>query len=339
MNRLLFQSLCVSVLILCLITGTSFAAGKIHKFVATPENVHNGFLESTIPPALTIESGDTVIFNSLMLFEGKLKAGMTMNDIMALRKQVMDRGNRAYALTGPFYVKGAQPGDVLEVRIKKIVPGDYGITYNYPGSMKLGGLPEYVEDGWSKTVYFAKDKKTAEFKPGIVIPLKPFFGTMAVSPRPGEKISSGVPGYYAGNMDNKELVAGTTLFIPVNVPGALFMAADAHGAQGDGEVNITGLETYIEEAVMEFVVRKDMKLTRPMAETPTHWITMGFHPSLDEAMKHALKDAIDFLMKNKGLTKNEAYALCSVAVDFRVTQVVDGDKGIHGMIPKSIFKK
>jgi len=339
MNRVLLRSLLVTLLCLCLFVGSALAAGKVHKFVATPENVYNSLLESTIPPVLTIDSGDTVIFNSLMLLEGKLKAGMTMDEILVLRKGVLDRGNRAYALTGPFYINGAEPGDVLEVRIKKIVPGDYGMTYNYPGNMKLGGLPEYVEDGWSKTVYFSKDKKTAEFKPGIVIPLNPFFGTMAVSPRPGERINSALPGYYAGNMDNKDLVAGTTLYIPVSVAGALFMATDAHGSQGDGEVNITGLETYIDEAVMEFIVRKDMKLERPMAETPTHWITMAFHTSLDEAMKIALKDAIDFLVDNKGLTINEAYALCSVAVDFRVTQVVDGNKGIHAMIPKAIFKK
>lgn len=312
--------------------------GKIHRFTATPDNIHNGMFESTIPPVLKIDSGDTVIFNSLMLFEGKLRAGMTFEEVLALRKSVLDRGLGAYALTGPFYVNGAEPGDVLEVRIKRIVPGDYGITYNYPGDMNRGGLPEYIKDSYIKTVPFSKDKKTAEFKPGIVFQLRPFFGTMGVSPKPGERKNSGVPDYFGGNMDNKELVAGTTVFFPVFAKGALFMAADAHGAQGDGEVNITGLETYIEEAEFQFIVRKDLKLERPMAETPTHWITMGFHQSLDEAMKIALRDAIDFLVRTKNLSKNEAYAVCSTAVDFRVTQVVDGNKGIHAMIPKEIFK-
>jgi acetamidase/formamidase len=339
MNRKLLFCMVVTLLCCCLIGGNAMAAGKVHKFVATPENVHNGMLESTIPPALTINSGDTVVFNSLMLLEGKLKGGMTIDEILALRKEVLDRGNGAYALTGPFFVNGAEPGDVLEIRIKKIVPGDYGITYNYPGDMKRGALPEYVTEGWSKTLYYSKDKKTAEFMPGIVIPLKPFFGTMALSPRPGEKKNSAVPDYFAGNMDNKELVAGTTLFVPVSAKGALFMAGDAHGAQGDGEVSITAIETYIKEAVFQFIVRKDMKLERPMAETPTHWILTSYHPSLDEALKIALKDAIDFLVAKKGLTKNEAYALCSLAVDFRITQVVDGNKGVHAMIPKSIFKK
>ncbi len=329
----------VFLLCFCLLATGAFAAGKVHRYTATPDNVWNGALQSDIPPVLTIESGDTVIFNTLMLFEGRLKAGMTIDQLLALRADILDRKKGAYALTGPFYVKDAAPGDVLEIRIKKLVPGDYGVTYNYPGTMGRGGLPEYVPDGWFKTVYYAKDKKTAEFKSGIVIPLKPFFGTMALAPKPGEVHSSGVPGYYAGNMDNKELVAGTTLYVPVNVPGGLFMAADAHGSQGDGEVSITGFETYIQEAVLEFVVRKDMKLERPMAESATHWIVMSFHPDLDEAMKIAIKDAIDFLVKNKGLTVNEAYAVCSLAVDFHVTQVVDGNKGIHALIPKAIFVK
>ncbi len=333
--------LCLVAALLCcfIISGAAYAGEKVHKFKATPENVHNGMLESTITPRLTINSGDTVIFNSLMLLEGKLKAGMSMDEILALRKEVMARGNGAYALTGPFFVKGAEPGDVLEIRIKKIVPGDYGITYNYPGDMKRGGLPEYVPDGWSRTLYYSKDKKSVEFMPGIVIPLRPFFGTMALAPRPGEKKNSAVPDYFAGNMDNKELVAGTTLYVPVSAKGGLFMAGDAHGAQGDGEVSITAIETYIKEAEFQFILRKDMKLERPMAESKTHWILMSFHESLDEAMKIALKDAIDFLMAKKGLTKNEAYALCSLAVDFRITQVVDGNKGVHAMIPKSIFKK
>lgn len=317
---------------------TTMETGKVHKFVATPQNIHNGMFESTVPPVLKIDSGDTVVFNSLMLFEGKLKAGMTFDDVLAIRKSVMDRKLGAYALTGPFYVNGAEPGDVLEVRIKRIIPGDYGITYNYPGNMNRGGLPEYIPDSYIKTVYFSKDKKSAEFKPGVVFPVKPFFGTMGVSPKPGEQKNSGVPDYFGGNMDNKELVAGTTLFLPVNAKGALFMAADAHGAQGDGEVNITALETYIEEAEFQFIVRKDFKLERPMAETATHWIAMGFHQDLDEAMKIALKDSIDFLVRTKNLTKNEAYAVCSSAVDYRVTQVVDGNKGVHAMIPKEIFK-
>jgi len=134
-------------------------------------------------------------------------------------------------------------------------------------------------------------------------------------------------------------VAGTTLFLPVSVKGALFATGDAHAVQGDGEVNVTAIETAMEEAVLEFVVRKDLKLELPMAETPTHWITMGFHEDLNEATKTALRGAIQFIAKTKGLTRDDAYSLASLAVDLRVTQIVNGTKGIHAMIPKAIFKK
>jgi acetamidase/formamidase len=160
-----------------------------------------------------------------------------------------------------------------------------------------------------------------------------------VAPKPGEKRPAGIPDYFGGNMDNKELVAGTTLYLPVSAKGALFSAGDAHAVQGDGEVDVTAIETAMEEAVLQFLVRKDMKIERPMGETGSHWITMGFHKDLNEAVKIALRDAIRFISQTKGLTPGEAYALSSLAVDLRVTQIVDGHKGIHAMIPKAIFRK
>ncbi len=323
--------------VIVMLLGAVSAEAKTHTFKITPGQAYNGDLESSIRPVLTVDDGDSVIFNTVMLLEGKLAADMSIEDVLKLRGEVLGRGNNGYAFTGPFYVRGAEPGDVLEIRIRRIVPGDFGVSYIYPGDQNKGALPEAFEKGWSKTLRFSADKKTAVFRPGVVLPLRPFLGTMALAPKAGEKRPPAVPDYFAGNMDNKELVAGTTLFVPVNVPGALFMAADAHGCQGDGEVSITASETYFEEIELEFVVRKDMKLLRPMAETETHWIVMGFHTSLDEAMKIALSDAIDFLAREKGMTREEAYILCSLAVDFRVTQVVDGNKGIHGMIPKEIF--
>jgi len=331
-----FNLIALTLLIFSLCVVPSDA--KTHTFMIPKEKAYNGNIQSDIPPVLTIDSGDTVIFNTIMLFEGKLAADMTIEQVVALRKDLQARKAGVYAFTGPFYINGAEPGDVLEIKIKRIVPGDYGVTYIYPEEMGLGGLPEGSKAGFFKTLWYSPDKKTTEFKPGITLQLRPFLGTMAVAPKPGEVHPPGVPNYFAGNMDNKELVVGTTLYVPVNVPGALFMAADAHGLQGDGEVCITACETYFDEVELEFVVRKDIKLELPMAESPTHWIVMGFHKDLDEAMKIAVRQAIEFLTKNKGLTSDEAYALCSLAVDFRVTQVVDGNKGIHGMIPKDIFK-
>ena len=328
---------CALVLLL-LLARSSRSEAATHEFFITKEQAYNGMLTSDIPPALVIDDGDTVIFNTVMLMEGNLSPDMTFDDMFALRQSMRERNIGVYAFTGPFYVQGAETGDVLEVRVRRIVPGKFAVTHIYPDSVGAGGLPEGFDKGWLKPLRLSEDRTTIQFTPEISLPVRPFLGTMAVAPRPGEVRPPAVPGYFAGNMDNKELVAGTTLYIPVNVPGALFMAADAHALQGDGEVSIAAAETYFEEAELQFVVRKDMKLSYPLAETSTHWIVMGFHQDLDEAMKMAIREAISFLQEKKGLTREEAYSLCSLAVDFHVTQVVDGDKGIHGMIPKGIFR-
>lgn len=314
-------------------------SGKAHKLVATSQTVHTGFFDSTISPVLSIDSGDTVVLNTMMLMDNQLRCGMTFEELLALRQGYVDRKVPPHTLTGPIFVNGAEPGDVLEVRIKKLVPIHCGVNYHLPGKMGIGGLPEDFPNGQIKTLKFDLEKMETTFAPGIVIPLKPFLGVMGVAPKPGERRSTTIPEYFGGNMDNKELVAGTTLYLPVIVRGALFSTGDAHAAQGDGEVNVTAVETAMEEAVLQFIVRKDMKLERPMAETPTHWIIMGFHKDLDEAVKIALRDAIQFMVKTKGLTPDDAYALASMAVDLRVTQIVDVNKGVHAMIPKAIFKK
>ena len=313
-------------------------SGKIYRLIASPQTVHTGFFDAALPPVLTIESGDTVVMNSMMLMDGRLRCGMSLEELIAARRYYVERRLGPHTLTGPIFIQGAEPGDVLEVRIQKFLLADGGVNYHFPGEMGIGGLPEDFPDGQMKSFKLDLERMETIFSRGIVLPLKPFFGVMGVAPRPGEKRTSSVPDYFGGNIDNKELVAGTTLFLPVQVPGALFSAGDAHAVQGDGEVDVTAIETAMDEAVLEFFVRKDLKLERPMAETPTHWITMGFHPDLDEAVKIALRDAIRFLSKSRGLTQDDAYALSSLAVDLRVTQIVDGNKGIHAMIPKTIFK-
>ncbi len=311
---------------------------KTHYLKANPQTVHTGFLDSTIPPVLTIESGDTVVLNTLWLMDGQLHGGMTLEELMAIRQTYLDRKTGSHTLTGPIYVRGAEPGDVLEIKIQTLVPADCGVNYHYPARMNAGGLPEDFPAGQFKTFQLDVEKMETTFAPGIVIPLRSFMGVMGVAPKPGQKMPAAVPDYMGGNLDCKELVAGTKLFLPVSVPGALFSTGDAHAAQGDGEVNITAIETAMEEAVFQFFVRKDMDIERPMAETDTHWITMGFHKDLNEAVKIALRDAIRFLSQTKGLTPDDAYSLSSIAVDLRVTQIVDGNKGIHAMIPKAIFR-
>jgi acetamidase/formamidase len=314
-------------------------AQMTHTLKATPQTVHTGLFDASIPPVLTINSGDTVSLNTMMLMDGQLRCGMTLDEMLAVRQAYVDRKVGPHTLTGPIFVKGAEPGDVLEVRVKKLVPANCGVNMIYPGKMNFGGLPEDFPNGQFKTFQLDLQKMETVFAPGIVIPLRPFLGIMGVAPKPGEKRISSIPDYFGGNMDNTELQVGSTLYLPVSASGALFSTGDAHAVQGDGEVDMTAIETAMDEAVLQFIVRKDMKLERPMVETPTHWITTAFHKDLNEAVKIALRDAIGFISKTKGVTPEDAYAICSLAVDLRVTQIVDVNKGIHAMIPKAIFKK
>jgi acetamidase/formamidase len=226
---------------------------------------------------------------------------------------------------------------VLELRILQV---DLAVPYGYNRQRPYtGALPDEFPAFWQRVIQINRVAKTAELARGVVAPLDhPFFGTMGVAPDPSMgRISSSPPGIHTGNIDNKDLVAGTTLYMPVQTAGALFSVGDGHAAQGQGEVDLSAIETGL-RGRFQFVVRKDMKLTWPRAETPTHWIVMGLHPNLEEAMKIAVRETINFLTgRFPKLTREEAYMIASIDVDYHVTQVVDGTKGIHGMIPKAIF--
>jgi len=273
--------------------------------------------------------------------EALLGAGLPLDQVQpALReveREVKDRGEVAHILTGPVWIEGAEPGDVLEVKIlsvELVVP--YAWNYFRPGR---GFLPDEFPYVYFKLTPLDLKRQVAKFSDAVELPLKPFFGVMGVAP-PAEtgRISSGPPWVHAGNMDNKELVAGTTLYLPVHVNGALFSIGDGHAAQGDGEVCVTALETSL-RGTFQFSVRKDLKLRWPQAETPTHYMTMGFHENLEEATKIALNEMLDWLVSEKHLTRSDAYILTSNAVDLRITQLVDGKKGVHALLPKTIFVK
>ncbi len=317
----------------------TLSRNRSHRLAASPATVHTGYYDNSLRPVLTVDSGDVVSIETMMLMDGQMQPSMTAEEIANLRLGYYARGLSTHTLTGPIYVNGAEPGDVLEIRILELVPYPFGVNYSMPGSTGSGTLPDEFHDGYARGFEWAPEAKEVEFRPDVRLPLRPFMGIMAVAPGAAGQVNTVSPGPYGGNMDLKELVEGTTLYLPVFVPGALFSTGDAHALQGDGEVSTTALETSMKEARFQFLVRKDMKLERPMAETPTHWITMGFHPDLDEAARIALRDAIEWLVRNKGLSREEAYSLCSLAVDLRVTQLVDKDKGIHAMIPKAIFKE
>lgn len=309
-----------------------------HRLLCTSETMHVGFFDQSLPPVLTIDSGDEVDFEIGTLYGNRVQPDMSLQDLMRLRDELrLPPELSLHTMTGPVAVRGAQPGDTLEIRIRELRLGDFGYNVAYPGSLCKGLLPEDFPDGHVKWFHFPSGQLTTEFAPGINIPLRPFMGIMGVAPREPGRVSSMPPWTFGGNMDNKELVAGTTLYLPVWMPGGLFSPGDAHGVQGNGEVSVTAIETSMRSARLEFHIRQDMPLQRPMAETPTHWLTMGFDPDLDEAAKIALRDMIAFISRRWGLSHQDAYSLCSISADLEVTQVVDGNRGIHVMLPKAIF--
>jgi len=326
--------------VLC-VCGAVFAAD--YKLNPSPTTVTWGYYWSEAKPALRIKSGDTVEVHTLTTASprGLAQVGVKDADIEPELKEIYAhpelRSLGGHILTGPIYIEGAEPGDTLEVRIQKIA---LATPYAYNGFSPQRGVLSKGDFDHPKSRLIPLDaqRMVGKFADGIEIPLHPFFGSMGVAPAPElGKVNSGPPGAHAGNLDNKDLVAGTKLFIPVFVPGALFLVGDGHAGQGNGEADITAMETSL-VGTFQFVVRKDMHLKGPRGETPTHWIAMGLDPDLNQAMINAVRDAIDFLVTEKHMSREDAYALCSVAVDFNVTQAVDGTKGIHGLIPKSIFK-
>jgi acetamidase/formamidase len=319
----------------------SLASAAHYQLKPTPKTVAWGYYYAAAAPVLHIQSGDTVEIQTLttasptLLEAAGLPPGEVEQSLRDIYREVKDKGPGGHILTGPISIAGAEPGDVLEVRIQSIklaVP--YATVAFRP---KAGFLPEDFPYSRSKLVRLDEKNGVAHFTAGVDIPLRPFFGSMGVAPpESAGRVSSAPPGMHAGNMDNRELVAGTTLFIPVFAPGANFEVGDGHAAQGNGEVVITALETSL-TGVFQFIVRKDLHLRWPRAETPTHYITMGMHEDLTEAARIAVREAVDFLVAEKRLSRDDAYMLSSVAVDFSITQLVDGNKGVHAMIPKSLF--
>ena len=310
---------------------------------ASPSTVVWGYYSAKAKPVLTIHSGDTVRIQTLSTCgptERLTEEGVASADIPAynadIYREVKDRGPGGHILTGPIAVEEAEPGDVLEVDILKI---DIDVPFACNGfSAGRGFLPNDYPYSRRKIIPLDRERMVAKFASGIEIPLHPFFGSMGVAPpESAGRYDSAPPWMHAGNIDNKELVAGTTLYIPVHAKGALFEAGDGHAGQGNGEVDITALETFL-SGTFRFIVHKDRHLLWPRAETPHAYITMGFSPDLKEATTLAVREMIDFLVDEKHLTRDDAYMLTSVAVDVDITQLVDGNVGVHAVCPKNIFK-
>jgi acetamidase/formamidase len=335
-----FRRYRVSVLVVVFGSSLIFPALGQHTIHVTPSTVQWGFFASNAKPVLTVKPGEVVTIDTICGIPEMLEqlGAATDEPIREMKEmyakvEVKDRGPGPHFLTGPVAIEGAMPGDVLEVEIVDIrLRSPYGWMMIQPES---GALPEEFPYLRKKLVPLDQRKNVAEFAPGIRIPVRPFFGNLGVAPQMG-RLNSAPPSYNAGNLDNKWLVAGSKLYIPVHAPGALFAVGDGHAAECDGEVCLTAIETNL-TGVFRFTVRKDMNLRWPRAETPTHIITMGLHESLDEAARRATKEMIDYLVTARGLSRDDAYMLTSAAADLHVTQVVDGVKGVHAMLPKAIF--
>jgi acetamidase/formamidase len=303
---------------------------------ASPETCHWGYFDAERTPALTIASGDEVIINSVSGGPQNLPgAGFHVPPELLEIHAAGLPGMPGHILTGPVAVAGAVPGDVLQVEILDVsLRQDWG--FNYFGPLK-GTLPQDFPEMHQTIIPLNAARGMATMPWGLELPLAPFFGVMGVAPpREWGRISTIEPRVHGGNIDNKELVAGSTLFLPVFNDDALFSCGDGHGAQGDGEVCVTAIETAL-SGRFRLTVLKDRDLTYPQAETPTHFITMGMAPDLDRCAEMALRDMIALVSQRAGISREQAYMLCSLAGDLRITQTVNREKGVHMMMAKHLI--
>jgi acetamidase/formamidase len=318
------------------------AAERVHELKPTASTVHRGFFDSSLKPVLTIQSGDVVrvwtatgnpkYFESLGVPKEKIPA-----ELYELWKGAPGEGRDDHTLTGPIAVEGAEPGDAIEIKIRAI---DLWLPIAGMGfRANRGSLPEEFPYSRDRVLFFDPAKKEIPFAPGIVVPAKPFWGVIGVAPPVSMgRVPSGPPNVFGGNLDNRDLQPGTSLFLPVHVKGALLSFGDGHAVQGAGEVGMSAVETSLKGEV-QVVLHKGMHITWPRAETPTHYMTMGLSEDLDTAAKIATREMLDFIVETKHLNRDDALMLMSAAMDLHVTQIVDGTKGIHATMPKAIFQQ
>ncbi len=329
------------VFLICARAGAQ-SGGKVYELKSSPATVHRGFYDATLKPVLTIDSGDRVkvwtttgnpkYFENLGVPKEKIPA-----ELYAAFDGVQDSERGDHTLIGPMYVNGAEPGDTLEIRILSV---DVWLPIAAQSFRPHRGvLPEDFPYAKDKVLWIDLTKKTVELDPGVVVPVKPFWGDIGVAPpREMGRIIAGPPNVNGGNMDNHDLGAGSTLYLPVHVPGALLSLSDGHALQGDGEVCLSAVETSLKGEI-QVIVHKGKRIGWPRAETPTHYMTMGFDEDLNQAAKIATREMLNFIVEEKGLSREDAYMLLSATMDLVVTQAVDGTKGIHALVPKAIFQK
>ena len=305
-----------------------------HELSASVETVHWGYFDAALAPLVVVESGDTITIQTVSgapeyMPDPPLVVPAELQQIHSTLQPELG----PHILTGPVAVDGAEPGDRLDIEILDIhLDVDWGWNTHKPA---LAALSD-VADPWTRHLEIDREKMRAMLPWGGVIPLQPFFGVLATAPPPAMgRVSSKPPDFFGGNMDNKELGVGSVVSLPVHTAGALFSVGDGHAAQGDGEVDLTALETCM-TGTFELRLVKQQPLSTPRAVTPTHYITHGFDPDLNLAAEHALRDMIDWLGTRADLSAADAYLLCSLACDLHVTQVVNATKGVHAMVLREI---
>jgi acetamidase/formamidase len=312
--------------------------GRVHTVPSTQDTVRLGVFDSTLPNILEIDSGDVIVYpNTWSHFLNQVQPGVPIDVLAQLRRD--NPGKGPHSIIGPVGVRGAEPGDMVAIHYQRLMPVDWGVTFVNPGDLGTGTLPDEFPDGQARYLNLDLGAMTAEFLPGINVPLGPFQGTFAVGPQEGGVVSSVPPGQHAGNVDLRELTEGSVLYIPVWQAGAKLFTGDSHAVQGDGEVNNQALESAMREVRVQIMLHKQAGWQWPFAETDTHWITLGMDTDLNEAFKIATRNTVDFLEQKAGLSRLDAYSLASIALSFRVTQFVDRMRGVHAMIPKSLFSE
>jgi len=299
--------------------------GAVHVLPATLDTTQWGWFNNAQPPVLHVASGDTIIFETMMHSHNQVVPGTTIEQIKKLRTDYPGRG--PHSLTGPVYIEGAEPGDVLRVRINRIVPRAYASNFNVPGM--FGEFPDKFPDGQVKYFYLDLNRMIAQFAPGIEIPLAPFPGTIGVARAEPGQYSSVPPGPYAGNLDIHDLTEGAALYVPVFVKGALLWTGDSHAAQGNGEINLTALETAFKEMSVTVDVLKTMQLDWPRIETKDSWITVGIDRDLNKALDLLKEQTTKLLIEQRHVSRDQADKIMMENWDCRVSQVVDVNKGLH----------
>ena len=344
---------------------TEVRPGALHHLPATPRTIHWGYFNAALAPVLKVKSGDLIQAEAITHHAGDAPELMMDETVSTIFREVpeADRNPGVHIMTGPIWVEGAQPGDMLEVRYLNMTPrcnygsnlaANWGHLYKEFGEKERVTIYQLDPNANVATALYAYDFPGKYLVPGTIthcpvcdrepalkgvrVPTRPHLGTAGVAPDVAGRVSTIPPGAHGGNIDNWRIGAGATMYYPVAVDGALFSIGDPHISQGDGEISGTAIEASL-DVLFQIVLRKDFSFAAPLLETPECWMVHGFDEDLDQAMRNAALGMLDLLVDHQGLSRNDAYSLMSVCADFTVTQVVDGRQGVHSRIPRTIFPK